>query len=251
MAFLGDLGKAFGLGTTQEVGGTVGATIGSIFGPAGRIAGENIGRDLGKDLGEIGSDADVATSPAQAGVDSTATLTNVSQTGQLAPVGTRTTMASSPNMAGAAVFGLPGLVTGVARTLSRPGVGGLIGGVAAGAAVDTVVDMFGNTKKLVITRKLQRDVKKVFMLSGGNFSFVSANSMRLFGKSLSEDQIVEILFKTFKNQGPYITKAAMRKTSSTLRKLDRMCSMRDAMRPPARRRATTTRKMSTNITQVK
>ena len=50
--------------------------------------------------------------------------------------------------------------------LSRPGVGGLVGGIGAGAVVDTVVDMFGNTKKLVITRKLQRDVKKVFMLSG-------------------------------------------------------------------------------------
>ena len=251
MAIFGDVGKFFGLGTTQEVGGQIGGTIGSIFGPVGAKVGENIGRDLGKDLGEIGSDADVATSPAQAGVDSEATLTNVSQTGQLMPAGTRSTMAMNPNMAGAAVFGLPGLITGAARTLSRPGVGGLIGGVAAGAAVDTVVDMFGNTKKLVITRKLQRDVKKVFMLSGGSFAFVSANSMRLFGKSLSEDQIVEILFKTFKNQGPFITKAAVRKTRSTLNKMDRLCAMRDAMKPPARRRATTTRKMSTNITQVK
>jgi len=251
MAIFGDVGKFFGLGTTQEVGGQIGGTIGSIFGPVGAKVGENIGRDLGKDLGEIGSDADVATSPAQAGVDSEATLTNVSQTGQLMPAGTRSTMAMGPNQAFIGGLGLPGLITGAARTLSRPGVGGLIGGVAAGAAVDTVVDMFGNTKKLVITRKLQRDVKKVFMLSGGSFAFVSANSMRLFGKSLSEDQIVEILFKTFKNQGPFITKAAVRKTRSTLNKMDRLCAMRDAMKPPARRRATTTRKMSTNITQVK
>ena len=78
--------------------------------------------------------------------------------------------------------------------------------------------MFGNTKKLVITRKLQRDVKKVFMMSGGDLGFVSANSMMLFGKTLSQGQLLQILFKTFKNQGPYVTKAAVRKTSSTIRK---------------------------------
>ena len=194
---------------------------------------------------------DVATSPAQAGVDSASTVLNVSQTGQLSPgaMGGRTTLDTRDAFIGG--LGLPGLITGAARTLSRPGVGGLIGGLGAGAVVDTVVDMFGNQKKLVVTRKLQRDVKKVFMLSGGDIGFVAANSMMLFGKSLSEDQILMILFKTFKNQGPFITKAAVRKTRSTLNKMDRLCAMRDAMKPPARRRATTTRKMSTNITQVK
>jgi hypothetical protein len=154
-------------------------------------------------------------------------------------------------MAGAAVFGLPGLVQGAGRLLTKPGVGGLVGGLGAGAVVDTVVDMFGNQKKLVITRKLQRDVKKVFMLSGGNIPFVSANSMRLFGKSLSEQQILQILFKTFKNQGPYVTKAAVRKTRATIRKMETLCDLKDRLCPPKRRAPARRRTMSTSITQVK
>ena len=250
MALFGDVGKFFGLGSAGDVASDVVAAGG--FSQSAQDRARFLAQGASDFVSGIGNDsADVATSPANAGVDSPATLSQVSQTGQLMPSGMGSGVSASPQMAGAAVFGLPGLITGAARQLARPGVGGLLGGVAAGAAVDTVVDMFGNTKKLVITRKLQRDVKKVFMLSGGSFAFVSANSMRLFGKSLSEDQIVEILFKSFKNQGPFVTKAAVRKTRSTLRKLDGLCAMRDAMKPPARRRATTTRKMSTNITQVK
>ena len=136
--------------------------------------------------------------------------------------------------------------------MTKPGAGGLIGGLGAGAVVDTVVDMFGNTKKLVITRKLQRDVKKVFMLSGGDISFASANSMMLFGKSLSEDQILMILFKTFKNQGPYVTKAAVRKTRATIRKMETLCDLKDRLCPPkTARRRTPARRSSTMITQVK
>jgi hypothetical protein len=137
------------------------------------------------------------------------------------------------------------------RVLTKPGVGGLIGGLGAGAAVDFVVDQFGNQKKLVITRKLQRDVKKVFMLSGGDLSFVSANSMMLFGKSLSQDQILMILFKTFKNQGPYVTKAAVRKTRQTIRKMETLCDLKDRLAPPKRRAPARRRTMSTSITQVK
>jgi hypothetical protein len=144
-------------------------------------------------------------------------------------------------------------VSALGRALTKPGVGGLIGGLGAGAAVDIVVDMFGNQKKLVITRKLQRDVKKVFMLSGGDLSFVSSNSMMLFGKSLSEDQILMIMFKTFKNQGPYVTKAAVRKTRQTIRKMETLCDLKDRIAPPkpARRRPAARRMSSTSITQVK
>jgi len=106
-------------------------------------------------------------------------------------------------------------------------------------------------KKLVITRKLQRDVKKVFMLSGGDVGFISANSMMLFGKELSQDQILRILFKTFKNQGPYVTKAAVRKTRSTIRKMETLCDLKDRLAPPKRRAPARRRTMSTSITQVK
>lgn len=250
MALFGDVGKFFGLGSAGEVAADVTGFLGGgtqaqqLVGGAAQAVSEAV-----SGIGE--SKPDVATAPRQAGVDSAATVLPVSQTGMLMPQQPGMPGFGQTQMAGAAVFGLPGLVQGAGRLLTKPGVGGLVGGLGAGAVVDTVVDMFGNQKKLVITRKLQRDVKKVFMLSGGNIPFVSANSMRLFGKSLSEQQILQILFKTFKNQGPYVTKAAVRKTRATIRKMETLCDLKDRLCPPKRRAPARRRTMSTSITQVK
>ena len=252
MALFGDFGKLFlGGRTSRQVGGDVGAAVGGLFGTAGSIAGRSIGMDIGKDIGEIGENrVDVSGPPA--GVDSVATTLPVSQTGMIAP----SAQGFGSNQAFIGGAGLGTLATqgvsALGRALSKPGVGGLIGGLGAGAAVDVVVDMFGNEKKLVITRKLQRDVKKVFILSGGNMQFISANSMKLFGKSLSENQILMILFKTFKNQGPYVTKAAVRKTRATIRKMETLCDLKDRLCPPKRRAPARRRTMSAQtITQVK
>ena len=245
------VGRVFGISNRE------GAAIGS------QLAAGNLTQAALTTLQSLGGEnvrtqQPVDVSPVPAGVDSPATLSTVSQT-SMAPtasqfaqdIGGRVTM-QQPNQAFIGGFGVPGLIGQAGRVLSRPGVGGLLGGLGAGAVVDTVVDMFGNQKKLVITRKLQRDVKKVFMLAGGDIGFVSNNSMMLFGKSLSEDQILMILFKTFKNQGPYVTKAAVRKTRSTIRKMETLSDLKDRLCPPkpARRRAPA-RRMSTSITQVK
>jgi len=230
---------------------------------ASQLATGNIGQAALTTLQSLGGDQPrtpniVDTSAPPAGVDSPATLLPASQTSAFGIKGIvpQSEMSRGPapqaNQAFIGGFGVPGLIGQAGRVLSRPGVGGLLGGLGAGAVVDTVVDMFGNEKKLVITRKLQRDVKKVFMLSGGDLGFVSSNSMMLFGKSLSEDQLLMILFKTFKNQGPYVTKAAVRKTRATIRKMETLCDLKDRLCPPkpARRRAPA-RRMSTSITQVK
>ena len=190
--------------------------------------------------------------------DSPATVSQISQTSQVSsasPFAMSNGMIN-PGMAPRQGFigglGVGGLVAGGARALSRLPTGGLVGAAGTLLAADTFIDIFGNEKKLVITRKLQRDVKKVFMLSGGDITFVAQNSGMLFAKNLSEDQILQILFKTFKNQGPYVTKAAVRKTRATIRKMETLCDLKDRLCPPkpARRRAPA-RRMSTSITQVK
>ena len=253
MAFLGSLGKVFGISTPEA------AQIASSYatGGLGQAAFTTLGA-LGDDGASAGSmRSDVSAPPA--GVDSPATVAQISQTGQIMPPMT-TGRAEGfsggfgmPNQAFIGGLGLPGLIGQAGRLLAKPGVGGALTGFGLGAGVDIVTDMFGNQKKLVITRKLQRDVKKVFMMAGGDISFVSANSMMLFGKSLSQDQILMILFKTFKNQGPYVTKAAVRKTRQTIRKMETLCDLKDRLAPPkpARRRTAAARRMSTNITQVK
>ena len=250
MAIFGGLGKALGLGSTGEVASAVAGGLGfspstqQQIGGAAQAVSEFVSMD-DKDR------PDVATAPSQAGVDSAATILNVSQTGQLSP-GAMGGRRPQTQQAGFGLIGpLSQLLGQGARTLARPGVGGALTGLGAGFAADFVMDMFGNQKKLVITRKLQRDVKKVFMLSGGDVGFISANSMMLFGKDFSQDQILRILFKTFKNQGPYVTKAAVRKTRQTIRKMETLCDLKDRLAPPKRRAPARRRTMSTSITQVK
>jgi len=216
MAILGSFGKALGLGTAGEVAGDVAGFLG--FSPRATQAISSGARAASEAISSIGEDRpDVSTSPQQAGVDSAATILNVSQTGQLSPGG----MGGRLPQTQQAGFGLVGPLSQIlgqgARTLARPGVGGALTGFGAGAIADFFIDEFGRQKKLVITRKLQRDTKKLFMMTGGNLTIVSQQSNFFLGKNLSEEQILMILFKTFKNQGPYVTKAAVRKTRSTIR----------------------------------
>ena len=248
MAFLGDFGKTFlGGRTTADVGGAIGGFVGSKFGALGGLAGEQIGRDIGKDIGEIGANkVDVSAPPA--GIDSAATTLPVSQTGTIM----QQRAVRVPQQAFIGGAGLGALATqgagALGRLLSRPGVGGLIGGVGAGAAAEFVMDRFGNQKKLVITRKLQRDTKKLFMMTGGDIEIVSQQSFFFLDKDLPPQQVLAILFKTFKNQGPYVTKAAVRKTRSTIRKLDTLQALKDQMCPP--KRATPRRRTMGSTTKV-
>jgi hypothetical protein len=252
MAFLGGFGKLFGISTPEA------AQIATSYATGGltQAALTTLG-SLGEDRAPASSArSDVSAPPA--GIDSPASVSRVSQTSRtFDPSGFEGRIlggpAQRPMQAG---FGLAapltGLIGGAARTLARPGVGGALTGFGTGMAAEFITDMFGNTKKLVITRKLQRDVKKVFMMSGGDVGFISMNSLMLFGKDLSQDQILMILFKTFKNQGPYVTKAAVRKTRQTIRKLDTLEQLKAQMCPPrrapARRR---TMGSTTKVLQVK
>lgn len=251
MAFLGDFGKVFlGGASTRDVGGDVGQVVGSIFGPTGAAIGRSVGMDIGKDIGEIGSrTTDVSAPPA--GVDSPATTLPVSRTGMINPsaqgFGTQQAFIGGAGLGALATQGI-GAAT---RLLSRPGVGGLVGGLGAGAAVDFFIDQFGQQKKLVITRKMQRDVKKLFMMSGGDFNMTAELYRMATGRSITGEQVVKIITKTFKNQGPYVTKAAVRKTRSTIRKMETLCDLKDRLAPPKRRAPARRRTMSTSITQVK
>ena len=250
MAIFGGFGKALGLGSTGEVASAIAGSLG--FGPQVQKSVGGAAQAVSEFVSIDDKDRpDVATSPQQAGVDSPATILQVSQTGQLSPGAMGGRMPQTQQAGFGLVGPLSQLLGQGARQLIKPGVGGALTGFGTGLATDFIVDMFGNQKKLVITRKLQRDVKKVFMLSGGDVGFVSANSMMLFGKSLSEDQILMILFKTFKNQGPYVTRAAVRKTRQTIRKMETLCDLKDRLAPPKRRAPARRRTMSTSITQVK
>ena len=86
MAAFGSLGKILGLGSTGDVAAQVTGFFGGSEADQRRI--KRRADEAAQVLSELGQDKpDVATSPQQAGVDSAATVLNVSQTGQLSPGG--------------------------------------------------------------------------------------------------------------------------------------------------------------------
>lgn len=125
------------------------------------------------------------------------------------------------------------------------GVMGMLG--LAGGAITVapfIIDPFtGEEKKLRVTRKLKSDVKKAVEMFGVEFV---AEQM-----GTNVEVVFYILTKKMRNDGPYVTKAAVRKTRQTVRKMKNLCDMYDDLRPAARRRAPARKTMSTRITNVK
>ena len=122
---------------------------------------------------------------------------------------------------------IPGVI-GAARGLIKSPVGQLL----TGTGVGTAISMIGaDGKPMRVTRKMKSQAKSLLNMTGGNLA-LTADFL-----GISEQQLVFILLKRFRNDGPVVTKAALRKTKSTIRKMKNMCDMYDDLRPAARRRA--------------
>lgn len=126
-----------------------------------------------------------------------------------------------------------------------------IGQIGIGTGVGTGLSMLGGDGRQVrITRKTKRLAQQAYQLSLGDLSAATSLFANLSGMSVNEMQFVQILTKRFRNDGAVITKAALRKTKSTIRKMKNMCDMYDDLRPAARRR-TPMRRASRSTTLIK
>jgi hypothetical protein len=238
MAFLGDFGKIFlGGATTADVGGAVGGLFGQekvgrqIGGTAAQVVGGLGGTQQGQ---SVAISQATQTRPQETQASGTMEKANViPQQGTYFP--------SQPAMQ--AGFGLATPLVSAGRKFLPDILGGLLGGAVIGGAAPLVLDAFGEPKKMRVTRKMQRTVKQVvdqFGLEG---------AMQLTG--LDQQTIMFIYTRKFRNDGPYVTKAAVRKTRQTVRKMKSLCDMYDDLRPAAKRRAPVRRTGMTKITQVK
>lgn len=98
--------------------------------------------------------------------------------------------------------------------------------------------MTADGKQMRVTRKMKAQARMLLNMTGGNLQ-ATADML-----GIDTQTLVFILLKRFRNDGAVVTKAALRKTKSTIRKLKGMCDMYDDLRPAARRRTTTRRKMA-------
>jgi len=143
----------------------------------------------------------------------------------------------SSGVSEAFVGGIPNILGQAARFLRTPAgqVGtGLIGGIGASM-------LSGGNGGMRITRKMKSQYRAVLNLAQGDYDQAAA----MIG--VSTDQFIMVLLKRFRNDGPVVTKAALRKTKTTVRRLKSMCDMYDSLRPTATRRKAPMRRASTTL----
>lgn len=245
MAFLGDFGKIF-LG-----GASTGSVVGALTGNPAIAVGAQRAADLASKVTRSSG-----TQQGQSVAVSQATQTRPAETqssgsgvgtgeflgySDMGGSGFESVYSGAAPQMQAQPAGLPAIVSGGVG-ISR-GLYGMLFGGAVGAA-PMIIDQFtGQPKKLRVTRKLQRDVKQAVMLLGPE---AVANQL-----GVGLDVVVYIMQKKIRNDGPYVTKAAVRKTRQTVRKMKSMCDLYDDLRPAAKRRPPMRRATATRITNVK
>ena len=135
------------------------------------------------------------------------------------------------------VGGFGNLAGQAARFLRTPGgqIGtGLVGGIGASL-------LSGGNNGPRITRKMKSQYRAVLNLAQGDYDQAAA----MIG--VSTDFFIMVLLKRFRNDGPVVTKAALRKTKTTVRRLKSMCDMYDSLRPTATRRKAPMKRASTTL----
>ena len=96
-----------------------------------------------------------------------------------------------------------------------------------------------------ITRKMKSQARMIVNMVGGDLS-AAAGIL-----NIDENTLVMILLKRFRNDGPVVTKAALRKTKSTIRKLHNMQDVLKSITPTASGRKRAPMKRATTTTLIK
>tara|TARA_B100000767_G_C19750475_1_gene530570 strand:- start:285 stop:1163 length:879 start_codon:yes stop_codon:yes gene_type:complete len=129
------------------------------------------------------------------------------------------------------------LLTQGARFLRSPGGQGLIGG---GLGLGAMALGGGDSGKVRITRRMKADVRRIYMMAGmdPNATAQILNNLGTYPRmDFNTSLVFFILTKRFRNDGPVVTKAAVRKTRSTLRRMKGVVDMYNSVCKPTTRRA--------------
>lgn len=246
MAFLGGLGKALGFGSTQQV--VTGLTGSNFVGALAGQASKGLSNLQGRQMTQQGQATAVSipqaapretASSGEAGIPASSPIYAPTFMPGATPAAFGGAIPAVPNMGNIQQAAAPAIIGG-GIALGRSGLGAFLGGAAAGMLAPSFINpLTGQEQKLRVTRRLRSQVKRATEMFGVE---QVANQM-----GVDVEVIFYILTKRMRNDGSYVTKAAVRKTRQTVRKMKHLCDMYDDLRPPARRaparRATTSKVM--------
>ena len=255
MAFLGDFGKFFGLGSSKEVLGDVGGTVGSLVGLEG--AGRKAGEFIGTATSSVGGGSSVNLSPlstADQALEQSAvpvSTINAPRPSETSNVGlTGTTMQAGfgsllPSVIGAARSAFPQ----IGKFISTP-TGAIATGVGTSVGVNMLTGNNMSMGKPVLTqsRRNKARVRQLvnFMGIDGAAQFLSQAS----GNNVTSGDVVQLLLRTFRNDGAYITKAQvrnLRRTTNRFKSLEKQVKEATSMTRSTRRAAPMRRAASTTL----
>ena len=145
--------------------------------------------------------------------------------------------ASSGEILGANLGLGANLIGGAARFIRSPGGQAALGfgAGAVGAALSG-----GANGAPRITRRMKSDVRRIYNMSMGNPDITAQilNQMGTYPRiDFDAATVFFILTKRFRNDGPVVTKAAVRKTKTTLRRMKGVVDMYNSVCKPTTRRA--------------
>lgn len=145
--------------------------------------------------------------------------------------------AMSGEITGASI-GLAPVIAGGARALARSPAGQALFGGGAGLAAGALMPSGNGAPR--ITRKMKADVRRIYMMSGMDPAATASilNNLGTYPRiNFNTSLVFFILTKRFRNDGPVVTKAAVRKTKSTLRRMKGVVDMYNSVCKPTTRRA--------------
>ena len=277
MAFFGDFGKALGLGSTKDVAqfavnaGASYATGGAIpiqtspfekaepqamftqdpgqqmgFNNQSQFSGQPVREQsflggLGQSIGGFGRDVggffqDIAPLTSLFGGGTSMQRTNSGTAATI--IRQRPDETSTSGEILGANLGMGGALVSAGRQLFRSPGGQTALGFGAGALGAALSG--GGDGKIRITRRMKSDVRKIYMMAGMDPNAIAQilNNLGTYPRMNFDASLVFfILTKRFRNDGPVVTKAAVRKTKTTLRRMKGVVDMYNSVCKPTTRRA--------------
>ena len=208
---------------------TASAGSGSFFGNLGQTIG-GFGRDVGGFVQDIAPALNlfgIGAQPQRTNAGTAATIIRqrpdeTAQSGEI--LGANLGMAPALFQAGRNFLRTPGGQTALG-----------FGGAALGAA------FAGDGQSAPrITRKMKSDVRRIYMMAGMDPAATAQilNNLGTYPRmNFNASLVFFILTKRFRNDGPVVTKAAVRKTKTTLRRMKGVVDMYNSVCKPTTRRA--------------